>query len=165
MVSGHIMKYVLFTLNEQEYGVPIEQVVAIEKIQHLTTHPNMDEMIRGVVAFRNLVIPLVDLRYEFKVNMDAIKEEERMIVIQKDKLYIGFLVHEARDVIEMNTSDLYDPFLIHDQQSDYIKVGKLPDRLLITIDIHLFLDQWGKMDVIADLPGIKQSKVEETIEG
>ena len=58
-------EYLVFTVNQGQYGVPHVDVVSVMDIPACTIVPHMPPEMRGVIAFREGNIPLFDLRLCF----------------------------------------------------------------------------------------------------
>lgn len=52
-----ISKVVVFRAGNEEYGVPIENVISIEKLEDINVIPNMPYYMKGVVMVRGELIP------------------------------------------------------------------------------------------------------------
>ena len=58
-------EYLVFTVNQGQYGVPHFDVVSVMDIPACTIVPHLPSDVRGVIAFRDGNIPLFDLRVCF----------------------------------------------------------------------------------------------------
>ena len=52
------MQFVVFKLNNEEYGIEITSVEEILKYQEITNIPQADEYILGIINLRGKVIPI-----------------------------------------------------------------------------------------------------------
>ena len=62
---GQEMKVIVFALGNEEYGVEVEKVKTIERMQVLTRIPETPDFIKGVINLRGVVTPIIDLRGRF----------------------------------------------------------------------------------------------------
>ncbi|HHW14036.1 MAG TPA: chemotaxis protein CheW, partial [Firmicutes bacterium] len=53
---------VVFTLNHEDFAVPIEQVREINRLVQITPLPKAPQSILGLINLRGRVIPVVSLR-------------------------------------------------------------------------------------------------------
>ncbi|MGG3900756.1 chemotaxis protein CheW, partial [Heyndrickxia faecalis] len=64
-------KVIVFQLNDKEYALPVTQVLAIEKLQHITRVPLTAPFILGVMNLRGIIIPVIDLKKRFGMEDDT----------------------------------------------------------------------------------------------
>ena len=62
-------KYVVFKLESEYYGIEIDNVQGIEKVQDFTIVPNAKDYIKGVINLRGEVVPIIDLRKRFNLEI------------------------------------------------------------------------------------------------
>ncbi len=143
-MSNHLEnnnQYVIFKLENEFYGIPINYVETIEKVLELTRVPNTPVYVKGVINLRGVVVPVVDLRQRFNLKTRAIADESRIIILSIDEVAVGLLVDNSSEVITImedaidSTSNLVNSF-----EDDYIKgIGKVDDRMIIIVDIPKIL--------------------------
>ncbi|QGQ46835.1 chemotaxis protein CheW [Metabacillus sediminilitoris] len=132
------VKFIVFQLQDEEYGIPVHQVRSIEKVQYITRVPRTAPYIKGVINLRGVVTPIVDLRSRFgleeQVNLDSL----RIIIVSKDEMDVGFIVDAANDVIDIPLNIIEPaPEVVGAVQVDFIKgVAKLDKRLIVMIDLE-----------------------------
>lgn len=142
MSSGGENKYVIFRLEDESYGINIDDVRSIEKIQDYTRVPNTKEYVKGVMNLRGEVIPIVDLRKKLGLSEKEVNSSSRVIVVSKDDVKVGLLVDSSSEVIEIDKNDIDNPPSTGNKDfKDYIKgIGKVNKRLIILIDLEKLLD-------------------------
>ncbi len=140
----HINKYLLFTLAEQEYGLPINKVREIMGLQAITPIPEMPPYVKGVINLRGQVIPVVDLRVRFELEARDYDERTCIIIVSIEELLVGLVVDtvlEVRDIMP----DQIDPPLQFKQEDhtachNFISgLGKVEDEVKILIDAESLL--------------------------
>ncbi|WP_174881319.1 chemotaxis protein CheW, partial [Metabacillus niabensis] len=94
ILSGDL-KVIVFQLQEEEYGIPVQQVQSIEKVEHITRVPRTAPYIKGVINLRGVVTPVIDLRKRFGLEEIENSESSRMIIVSKDDIDVGFIVDAA----------------------------------------------------------------------
>jgi purine-binding chemotaxis protein CheW len=140
--SGGENKYVIFRLEDESYGINIDDVRSIEKIQDYTRVPNTKEYVKGVMNLRGEVIPIVDLRKKLGLSEKEVNSSSRVIVVSKNDVKVGLLVDSSSEVIEIDKNDIDNPPSTGNKDfKDYIKgIGKVNKRLIILIDLEKLLD-------------------------
>lgn len=143
-MSEHIsgdLKVIVFQLQDEEYGIPVQQVRSIEKVQHITRVPRTASYIKGVINLRGVVTPIIDLRKRFGLTEFEDTESTRMIIVSKDDIEVGFIVDAANDVIDIH-QDVIEPApeVVGSVEVEYIQgVAKLDKRLIVMIDLEQVL--------------------------
>lgn len=137
-----ISKVIVFRLKEQQYGVDIQQVRSIEKLQNITTLPNTSNFMEGVINLRGDVIAIIDLRERLHIGKTDITEETRILIVNMDQVQIGLIVDSATDVLDIDPTSIDPtPQVIGDVDVTYVKgVAKLGERLLILLDLERVLN-------------------------
>ncbi|WP_273125572.1 chemotaxis protein CheW [Metabacillus sp. HB246100] len=131
------IKVIVFQLKDEEYGIPVQQVRSIEKIQHITRVPRTISYIKGVINLRGVVTPIIDLRKRFGIEATEETESTRMIIVSKDEIEVGLVVDAANDVLDIH-SDMIEPSpeVVGSIEVDYIQgVAKIEKRLIVMIDL------------------------------
>lgn len=131
------VKVIVFQLKDEEYGIPVEQVQSIEKVQHITRVPKTSSYIKGVINLRGVVTPIIDLRRRFGLEEVENSDSTRMIIVSREDIEVGFIVDAANDVIDINQESIEPaPEVVGSVQAEYIQgVAKLDKRLIVMIDL------------------------------
>lgn len=143
-------KVILFTLGEDTYGVPVTQVLSIERIQSITRVPKAAAFVEGVINLRGLIIPVINVRKRFLMDASVLTKESRIIIVEVDELKIGLLVDSAKEVIDVDSTKIEKaPELAGGVQARYISgvYGLDADHLLILINLRQVLSQKDVDDV------------------
>lgn len=135
------IKVIVFQLEEEEYGIPVQQVRSIEKIQHITRVPKTANFVKGVINLRGLVTPIIDLRTRFGIKEQEYTESTRIIIVSLYDKEVGLIVDAANDVIDIPTNTIEPPpEVVGTIEADYLKgVAKIEKRLLILLNLDAVL--------------------------
>lgn len=95
------VKVIVFRLKDEEYGVDVNQVKSIEKLEHITRVPRTPAFVKGVINLRGVVTPIIDLRNRFSLEETAYTESTRIIIVAVGELEVGLIVDAANDVIDI----------------------------------------------------------------
>ncbi len=99
---------VIFKLADEYYGVKIEEVESIIKMQPFTIVPNVPNYIVGVTNLRGYVLPIVDLRTRFNLPTQEETHNTRVMVLLINGEKVGMIVDEVNEVARVLTDDI-DP--------------------------------------------------------
>jgi purine-binding chemotaxis protein CheW len=132
------MKVIVFQLENEEYGIPVQQVRSIEKVQHITRVPRAASFIKGVINLRGVITPIIDLRIRLGLAELSVNESTRIIIVSNKDMDVGFMVDTANDVIDLGEDTIEPaPDVVGSVQAEYIKgVAKLEKRLIVMIDLE-----------------------------
>lgn len=138
---GFIDQYVIFKLNNENYGIPIEYVETIERLAKITRVPNAPHYINGVMNLRGKVIPVMDLCKRFQSGQTFVTDDSRIIVLSIDEVDVGILADSCSEVIILDKKQIDKTYsLINSLEDDYIKgVGKSGERMIIILDVPKLL--------------------------
>ncbi|MGD8779679.1 MAG: chemotaxis protein CheW [Ignavibacteria bacterium] len=106
-------KYLIFGLEEQEFGIDIMKVREIINMQTIRSIPYSPEHILGVITLRNSVIPIIDLKK--KMGYQNYSESKRRFIIvveleRKDQTVLaGVVVDSVSDVKDIVASEIEMP--------------------------------------------------------
>lgn len=141
MSSAIDNKYVIFMLNKEYYGIPIDNVISIEKMLKATRIPNGPNYLKGVINLRGEVIPLIDLRQKLNMSIKEIDKNTRIIVVNNEDIVAGLIVDSSSEVIEIDEESIDEVPSSENINLSYIKgIGKTKDRLIILLELSKVLE-------------------------
>jgi len=149
---------IVFRLGSEEYALPITSVQEIIMLQVPTRIPKSPVFVEGVINLRGHIIPIIDGRKKFQLEVTDSTNESRIMIIELESETIGLIVDAVSEVIHLCTDDIEPPPIDMNDDSDFLwGVGKFEERLLILVDPQKFLN----FSETKDLKGL--SKVSEMI--
>ena len=134
---------VVFDLASEAYGVDIGAVREIIRLQEITKVPRTPQFVEGVINLRGKVIPVIDLRKRFALQIAAETEDNRIVVVDIGGQDIGAVVDAVTEVLRI-TSDSIEPpasVITTDDSGYLLGIGKLDDKLIILLDLQQVLSQ------------------------
>ncbi|GEL75856.1 chemotaxis protein CheW [Tenuibacillus multivorans] len=134
-------KMIVFQLKDEYYGVPVDTVGSIERVQQITRVPNTQSFIKGVINLRGVVTPIIDLRERFQMDAAEFTDQTRIIIVHFDGKDVGLIVDSAKDVVDLPEDSIEPPpEVIGSVEVDYIRgVAKDNNRLLILLNLEKVL--------------------------
>lgn len=135
------VKVIVFRLKDEEYGVEVQQVRSIEKLEHITRVPRTPKFVKGVINLRGVVTPIIDLRKRFELEESEYSEATRIIIVAVNDLEVGLIVDAANDVIDIPVDAIEPPpEVVGGVEAAYLRgVAKLDKRLLILLNLDKVL--------------------------
>ena len=139
--AGDILQLVTFKLGAEEFSVEILKVQEIIRLIELTRVPKAPAFIDGVINLRGSVIPVMDLRKRFGIEVAETTNDTRIIIVEISDKTVGFKVDAVSEVLRLPTSTIEPPpSMVSGVDAEYIEgVGKLEDRLLILLNVDKIL--------------------------
>ncbi|WP_449540029.1 chemotaxis protein CheW [Ferdinandcohnia sp. Marseille-Q9671] len=137
-----MLKVIVFSLENEEYGIPVAQVRSIEKVQHITRVPRTAPFVKGVINLRGVVTPVIDLRTRFGISESVYTDNTRIIIVATEELEVGLIVDTANDVMDIPVDSIEPPpEIVGSVEIEYLDgVAKLDKRLLILLNLEKVLN-------------------------
>ncbi len=138
-------KYLTFALANEEYGLEILKVREIIGYMDITAVPQTPDYIKGVINLRGQVIPVVDLRTKFGMEITDITDQTCIIVVeisQGDRNFsTGIVVDHVQEVLDIEGENIEEaPQFGSSVNTDFILgMGKIGDSVKILLDIDKVL--------------------------
>lgn len=130
-------QYVIFSLDEEEYGLNISYAQEIIRVpEQITKLPNMPAFIDGVFNLRGKVIPVIDLKKRFDFAQTERNADNRLLVIDLGNMLLGTIVDDVSEVL------MVDDASIENLYSEMVSIGQnciqgicnMGDRLILLLD-------------------------------
>lgn len=136
-------KVIVFQLQDKEYGVFVQNVKSIEKVDHITRVPRTADYIKGVINLRGVVTPIIDLRKRLNMPEKEITDQTRVIIAVQNEMEVGLIVDSANDVVDISEDSIEPaPSVIEQVETEFIKgITKLDKRLIMLLDLEKVLSK------------------------
>jgi purine-binding chemotaxis protein CheW len=129
---------VVFSLAEEEYGIPITLVQEIIRYSAPRPIPGSPFHVEGVINLRGRIIPVVDLRARFGMGGSR-PEEAKIGIVEMETLVVGVVVDEVREVLTVDAAQC-EPTPEGAGDGEYLQaVAKLEGRLVVLLDMPRLL--------------------------
>jgi len=141
-VGSGELQLVSFKIGSEEFGVDILKVQEINRMVEITRVPQAPHYVEGVINLRGKVIPIVDLRKRFSLELKEHDKNTRIVVVDIGGNIMGMIVDSVSEVLRLPSNTIEPPpEIVTGINSEYIKgVAKLDDRLLIFLDLSKVID-------------------------
>ncbi len=139
------MKFAVFTIGREAFGIEINRVIEILHRQKVYTLPEFPEFLSGVITVRGEVIPLLDLRKRFGIS--SADERELTIIARYDKEKIGLIVDTVEEIVTLRSGEIIDPpTIFKGLKKKYLTgIGKKDDRIIIVLNLDFLLSSEEKI--------------------
>ena len=101
-IIKEIFQYIVIKLGEENFGIDINYIDNILRMQQITRVPKVPAYLKGVINLRGEVIPVMSLRLKMGLEEDVINRDTRIIILKiESEGSVGVLVDEVREVIKL----------------------------------------------------------------
>ena len=132
---------VVFELGREQFGIDIEAVDGIVKMQAITKLPYSPAYMEGVTNLRGSVLPVMDLRKRLDLPVEEESNETRIITINTNSLKMGMIVSSVTEVLTVDEKVIETSEAIRTNvKADFIiGIAKVDTRLIILLDLSKVL--------------------------
>ncbi|MCR5427216.1 MAG: chemotaxis protein CheW [Lachnospiraceae bacterium] len=140
-IIKEILQYIVIRLGDEEYGIDINFIDNIVRMQHVTRVPKVPNYLKGVINLRGEVIPVMSLRLKMGLPEDEIGRATRILILKVDSEEgaVGVIVDEVKEVVKLASDEIEK--VSHDSKSDkpvYVSgVGKNGNDLISLLDLSV----------------------------
>lgn len=136
-----VTQFVLFKLDQEEFGVEITRVKEIIKPLQIIKVPNTPVTIEGVVNLRGKVYPIFNLRKKFRFPDKSIDDDTKILIIDVKGRDVGFLADQVTEIVRMESAEIVDtPDLVVGVDRKYIRgLVKMGERPIVLLDLEFIL--------------------------
>lgn len=132
-------QFIVIKLGSEQYGIDIQYIDNIVRIQNITRVPKVAPYLRGVINLRGEVIPVMSLRQKMGLSEDEITKNTRIIILKLEQHgTIGIIVDEVKEVVTLNDGETekvsYDN---KEEKTSFISgIGKEDGNLISLLDLN-----------------------------
>jgi purine-binding chemotaxis protein CheW len=136
-----IQQLLTFLLDGEVYGADISQIQEVLEYRRVTKVPRTPEFMLGVINLRGQVVPVIDLRRLFSMQVTENTVNTCIVIVdvmlEGEGISLGILADGVKEVIELSASDICDaPRLGHRIDTRFIEgIGKSDDEFIIILNL------------------------------
>jgi len=140
--------YITFSLDNEIYAVPIYMVEEIIGLQDISLLPNVPDFIKGVINLRGDIVPIMDLRLKFRLEMKEYNPQTVFLIVRVRERVMGMVVDKVSDVLVIDPAKIQQtPAFFAKISTEFIDgVYKDPQgQLVIIINIAALIrpEEWA----------------------
>ena len=132
-------QYIVIQLGVEQYGIDIQYVDNIVRMQSITRVPKVAKYINGVINLRGEVIPVMSIRIKMGFEEDEFTKNTRIIILKLEQHgTIGIIVDEVKEVVTLGNESIEKfSFDSKDEKSAWLSgIGKFNDQLISLLDLN-----------------------------
>lgn len=133
-------KYLIFRLDERDYGIPILLVNEIIGLLNITPIPKTPSYIKGVINLRGNIIQTIDLRLKLDMQEKAYDVQTCIIIVKfsdNEKDIMGLIVDMVSEVLDIQDSNIEVPLNCNLVAGSNLLsgIGKIKDKVIMLLNI------------------------------
>lgn len=136
-------KYLIFSLGDENYGIPIQYVIEIINIVEITTVPEQPKYVKGIINLRGKVISVMDVRLRFHKEEKEYDDRTCIIVIEVEGESLGLIVDNVKEVASIDEANISAaPAMNQDDSAiGFIDgIGKMANEIWLLVDCRKLLN-------------------------
>jgi purine-binding chemotaxis protein CheW len=98
--------YLTFVLNEHFFAIPLKQVNKVVRAVAVTTVPDSNDKVFGVVDYEGKIIPVINLRACLNLPPKEITTEDRFMFLNTPQRLLAITVDRVDEIKELREEDL-----------------------------------------------------------
>lgn len=135
------LKYVIFHLGEQKYGMNLTNISGIEKDYNIIPIPNAPQGIIGIINLRGSVVPVYSLRARFGMDIHIDNPEKSLLVTYSSGTVMAYEVDAVEEIEQMRPENINDmPKVASSDETAFMdQVLHINNDIVITINVDKVL--------------------------
>ncbi|TSC55967.1 MAG: purine-binding chemotaxis protein CheW [Parcubacteria group bacterium Gr01-1014_18] len=107
--KADLVQIIVFSLDGEEYSVPIEDIREIIRTQEITPIPTAPEFIRGILNLRGKIVVVIDLEKRFGLSREYKVPPRHIVISPVGENIFGVLVDEVKEVLRVDPTRIQEP--------------------------------------------------------
>ena len=148
-------KYLLVSLQNEQYGIPIEKIREIIRMVPVTSVPNAPHYLRGLINLRGSTIAVVDLG--LKLNLENCGDTGRACIVvveiscAANIITVGIVVDSVSEAVNIHGSEIEDTVgsIIATDNESLLGIAKLQDKPYILLNVDRLFSADDLLCIIA----------------
>lgn len=136
-----IIQYLTFKLEHEVFAIDVAKVREILEYNSVTKVPQTPDYMCGVINLRGSVVPVIDMRLKFAMQVTERTVNTCIIVVEvmcdEETIILGILADSVQEVLEILPDHIEPPPHIGTKiETSFIKgMGKIDNEFVIILDI------------------------------
>lgn len=137
--AGETRKYLIFSLNDERYSMPLSKVKEVIRMPQISPLPQVPRFFKGLINLRGQIISVIDLRLKLAMAEGEYDAKRTSIIItEAQDLIIGAIVDDVTEVHGFEERNIeYQLDIPAHIRRDYVSgVARDPDgKLILILDV------------------------------
>ena len=138
---SEFLEVLVFQLEQEHFGVPIEHVLEIIRYVEATPVPHTVDFLEGIISLRGEMIPVLNGRKRMGHESKAPNKKTRIVILQEESGRFGITVDATSHVIRLPRESIEPAPPVVGPGSAFIEgVCQYKGQLIILLNLSLFLE-------------------------
>ncbi|HHW71558.1 MAG TPA: purine-binding chemotaxis protein CheW [Clostridiales bacterium] len=144
-------QFVIFRIGDDIYGADIYNIYEIIFPKEPTRIPNNPDFIEGVIEYRGIMVPVLDLKKRFNLGESTFNGQSRLVVAEVGEDLVAFSVDEVMEILKVQSEEIKDAPEMTKIDKEYIEgIVKQDERLIVLLDLSKVLTV-DEMDILRNM--------------
>lgn len=145
-----VLKAVVVQCGNEEYAISVDSIVSIERLEQVNPIPHLPDFMLGLMKIRGELVPILDFEQILYNKSAKNNPDARIVVVQTKALFVGLLVIDAKEILDIPESTLTTSGLMAYSRTAYFTaVANLEDRIITIVDTEILSQTLSGMDEIS----------------
>lgn len=142
--EGKTYHYVVFSIENQRYALPLECVLRALRMVAIAPVPEMPDCILGVINMAGRIIPVINLRYFLNKTNRESELNDRILILRIKEQMLAVVVDEILGIPEFASEFVEPPNPAFSNSSVVSAIIRDNDSFLMVIDAYYILSEVSK---------------------
>lgn len=134
-------KYLIFTIKEKDYGIPISYVTDITGMKKIHTIPGLPDYILGVTFNQDNIIPIFDLCKKFELDNIAYNQKTCIINLMIHSQQFAIITDSVKEVLNINNKEPAPGFGIENSKKYITHIVEINGKIKFLLDIEKIIQE------------------------
>ena len=132
---------VVFSVNNEEFGVDVSQVNIIERRMDIFKVPNTPEFVEGLVNLRGKVYTVFNMRKRFGLPAKDFDDNTKIIMVNTGSAIVGLIVDGVNEIIKVEDQNIEAaPAVLEDIKRKFLNsIAKVDNRIIMLLNLETIL--------------------------
>lgn len=132
---------IVFKLQEQEFGIKIDEVLEIQNYSTIRNMPGVPEYIAGIINVRGTVYPIINLHARLNLSACIDESESKFILLNLEGPHVGLMVDSVAEILTVEKTNIEQAPEITDQNKTSCVDGivKQEGRIILILKTDVIL--------------------------
>ncbi|MBN2030898.1 purine-binding chemotaxis protein CheW [bacterium] len=129
-------KFVLFSLEHQQFALSLSMVESIARSVEIIPLPNVPDVVQGIINVHGRIIPVVNIRQRFHFPQKEIDLDDHLIIGRTSKRSVAIMVDDVEDIVEIAKNKIIEQEKILPGLDHIEGAAKIENDVIIIHDLE-----------------------------